>query len=237
MAGNQFVLHRGAGEVHVVAAHGLQLRVVRHGVGRVGNGDDFAAGEERGEQLPLRRHHLHPPGFPAQRRHGDQIVLDYVIGRFLSQVADQSRLLAWLDVQRLDFLDGFLPIVAKTHGARGLLHLGLAPGILFLGQVDDLLRGVRDQLAGQLSNECLAADGPAVDAAVVRRLRRGFAAQKRGVGAEGLVDRLGLLGRELRILGPLFQHQPQFDDRSHRSRGRSGAALLRRLARLLDLFR
>ena len=65
---------------------------------------------------------------------GDQVVGVEILDRLERQVADQRRLLAGLDVQRLDVLERRLPVVALAHLARGLLHLVLAPGELLAGR-------------------------------------------------------------------------------------------------------
>ena len=94
VAGDQLVVHGGAREVDVVAAHAHQLVVVIHRVGGEGDADHLAAGEERVHLLALGRHHLHPPDFLRERRDGDEVVLLDVVFGLARQIADQVGLLA-----------------------------------------------------------------------------------------------------------------------------------------------
>ena len=143
-------MHGRAREVDVVAAHAHQLVLVGHRVGGERHADHLAAEEERAHLLPLGRHHLHPPDFLGERRHGDQVVLLDVVLGLARQIANQVGLLARLDVQRLHLLERRLPVVAEAHLARRLLHLGLAPGELALGDREQLLGRVGDHLGAEL---------------------------------------------------------------------------------------
>ena len=130
-------------------------------------------GEERVHELLLGRHHGHPPRVAAELGDRHQVVGIHVIDRLEGQVADQGRLLAGLDVQRLDVLEGSLPVVALAHLARGLLHLVLAPGQLVAGELDQLFGRVRDHLVLELAQEGLAADRVADDLAIPRAAASG----------------------------------------------------------------
>ncbi len=143
-------MHRGAGKRNVVAAHALQFLVVRHRIGWKRDADFVAAGEERVDQLPARRHHLQSPGFGSQRWHGDQVVLAQVVDRLPGEITNQVRLFARRHVHRLHFFHSFLPIVPKAHFVRRLQQLGFAPGILADGDFEQLLRRVGNHFIAQL---------------------------------------------------------------------------------------
>ena len=158
MAGDQLVMHRGAGEMDVVPAHAHHLRLVRHRARRVRDGDRLAAGEEGVHELRLGRHHGHAPRVAAEPGDRHHVVGVEVFDRLDGEVADQGGLLARLDVERLDVLEGRVPVVAQAHLASGLLHLALAPAQLLAGEVDQLFGRVRDHLRLELAQQCIAAD-------------------------------------------------------------------------------
>jgi hypothetical protein len=115
-------------------------------------------------------------------------------------------------------LEGLHPVVAEAEFARRPLHLRLAPGVLAVPDLDQLLRRIRDHLARQVLEQALAADGithdfvvcggrlgrlpPAPAAAASSRARdhrhgrrragkpADLLAQQRGVGGERLRRRL-----------------------------------------------
>ena len=81
----------------------------------------------------------------------------------MRKIADQRRLLARLDVRLLDRFKRLLPVVAVTHFARRLLHLGFAPGQFLVRDLDQLLGRVRDHLVLQFLQQSFPADRIADD--------------------------------------------------------------------------
>src|SRR5437879_5387386 len=112
MTRNQFVKYGGPREMNVVAAHAHHFLLVAHSIGRVRNADRLAASEEWIHELAFGRHHLHAPTFARERRHSYKLVLLDVFDRLESQIADQFRLFAGLNVQPLDVFERLVPIVA-----------------------------------------------------------------------------------------------------------------------------
>ena len=201
VAGDQFVVHHGAGEMAVVAAQRHQLLVVRHGVGGVGHPHVLAAQEERRLQLVLGREHGHAPVALGQFGHGHQVVVFQVGDGFIRQFDHQPGLLARRRVARLDDLQRLAP-VGLAHFPRGSFHFALAPGQLAFGQFDQLLGRVGNQLVAQVGHQGVPADRVADDGfRVVGAGQR--VAQQLGVRLHLLVQRLvGLPGppAELRVV-------------------------------------
>src|SRR5262249_30192214 len=68
------------------------------------------------------------------------------------------------------------PVVAEAHLARRLLHLGLAPGVFAVADLDQLLGRVGDHLAAEIFHQPVAPDRVADDGAFARSHRRTTAA-------------------------------------------------------------
>ena len=144
---------------------------MRHRVRGKGDGDHLAAGEERVDLLQLGRHHLHPPGFGRQRRNRHEVVLLEIFDRLQGEFANQGGLFSRFDVEILDLLKRFLPVVAKAHLGGGFLHLGLAPGEFLVGDHDELLGRIRNERLVELRPKNLRPHGVADNRVAVRRIK------------------------------------------------------------------
>ena len=101
---------------------------------------------------------MHAPTFARERRHSYEIVLLDVFDRFDSQITNQLRLFAGLNVQPLNVFERLVPIVAIAQVARGFLHLGFTPGELLISDGNQFFRSVWDHLRGQLDHQCFTAN-------------------------------------------------------------------------------
>ena len=83
-------------------------------------------------------------------------------------------------------LDSALPVIAEAHRARGLLHLGLAPGEVAVGERDQLLRRIGDHVVAEVGDETFPAARLALD------VRRVGAERRPGRNDLGLERDIGL---------------------------------------------
>ncbi len=166
VAGDELVVDGCAGEVDVVCAKAHELFLVLHFGGGEADHDLFAAKEEGADFLLFAGHHGHSPGFFGELGDGDKVVVFDVFDRFFGEVPDHLGLIAGLDVVLFDLFEGLVPVVV-AHLFGGLFHLGFAPGVLLVRDLDELLGRVGDHLVFELVEEGLAADWVADDGAVV----------------------------------------------------------------------
>src|SRR5687767_2266153 len=123
-------MHRRSREMTIVATHAHHFLLVRHRARGKRYLNDFAAEEERTDELPLWSHHLHSPGILSELRNGYQIVVFDKPGCFERQFANHLRLFAGLDIKVLHVLKSFLPVIAIAKCARSFFHLVLTPSHL-----------------------------------------------------------------------------------------------------------
>src|ERR1043166_2404779 len=169
MARYQFMKDGGSREGGIVATHAHHLLFMRHCVCRIRNQNCFASEEERANQLPLRSHHFHPPGIARELRHRYQIVVVDKLDCFKSEISDQLRLLSRFHISVLYMLECFLPVIAVTQLARGLLHFIFAPGEFFVRNSDQLLGCVGNHFRLQFAHEGIVANRIAHNVAGVAR--------------------------------------------------------------------
>ena len=80
------------------------------------------------------------------------------IDRLFSQSSNEFQLITRVDVQVLHVLLCLTPVVTKPEFLRREKHLRLAPGKLGFGDLDQLLRRVRDELVLQFRKQCIPPD-------------------------------------------------------------------------------
>ena len=156
--GDDLMMHRGAREVTVVAAHAHQLVGVLHLGGWVRDDDGFTAQEERVGLLRLGAHHLDAPQLFGELGDGQEVALLQEAGRLMGQLDDQLGLLAGLYMQVFHGIHRRFPVIAETDLTRGGEHLRITPSELALRDGDQLLGCIGDALVSQMRQQGLTAD-------------------------------------------------------------------------------
>ena len=119
VAGDDFVVDGGAGEMDIVAAEAHELGFVRYFSRGEADDDLFAAEEEGVDALFGGGHPAHAPDVFGVGGNRDEVAFFEEIEGFEDLIADEGGLLAGGDVEIFDVFERFFPIVLEAEFAGG----------------------------------------------------------------------------------------------------------------------